>query len=229
MNFGIGERAIRKAPTDIQPPDTVIIDVRHSDDTLLSRMKSKTRYNVRLALRNGLEISVHDLSALDEWHQLYRRTCARQHIVCEEPAYFGNLFAVADDSNAASAGPSIRLITARHRGRMVAGLIYATFREHAYYLYGASSREDGYLMAPYGVQWKAILSARADGCETYDMFGIPPTNDPAHPMHGLYRFKTGFGGAVHHFRGCWDFPIDERRYREHAHIAAGVGAYHLHR
>lgn len=231
MNFGIGERALRKAPTDVQPPDTVVIRVNQSDDALLSRMKPKTRYNVRLSLRNGLKIGREDSSSLVQWHTIYRDTCKRQGIICENVGYFEELFSVANSHPhpCCSDTPIVRLITARHRGRMVAGLIYAMFREQAYYLYGASSREDGSLMAPYGVQWFAMQAARADGCQTYDMFGVPPTDDPAHPMHGLYRFKTGFGGEIRHFRGCWDYPVDEEMYRTHAHLAADTGAYHLRR
>jgi lipid II:glycine glycyltransferase (peptidoglycan interpeptide bridge formation enzyme) len=62
-------------------------------------------------------------------------------------------------------------------------------------------------MAPYLLQWTAIRDARDFGCKRYDLFGIPPADDPAHPMAGLYRFKTGFGGAVIHRIGSWDFAF----------------------
>ena len=44
------------------------------------------------------------------------------------------------------------------------------------------------------------------------MFGIPPTDDPEHPMAGLYRFKTGFGGEVRHRPGAWDYPYSRLFY-----------------
>jgi len=75
----------------------------------------------------------------------------------------------------------------------------------ATYLYGASSNEHRNLMAPYALQWAALRDVRDRGATTYDLFGIPPTNDESHPMHGLYRFKTGFGGEVVHRHGAWDF------------------------
>jgi lipid II:glycine glycyltransferase (peptidoglycan interpeptide bridge formation enzyme) len=61
-------------------------------------------------------------------------------------------------------------------------------------------------MAPYALQWQAIQDARAAGCTEYDLYGIPPREDPAHPMAGLYRFKTGFGGRIIHRSGSWDYP-----------------------
>jgi lipid II:glycine glycyltransferase (peptidoglycan interpeptide bridge formation enzyme) len=33
-------------------------------------------------------------------------------------------------------------------------------------------------------------------------------------MHGLLRFKTGFGGTVLRRRGCWDFAYDLRLYQQ---------------
>jgi lipid II:glycine glycyltransferase (peptidoglycan interpeptide bridge formation enzyme) len=51
-----------------------------------------------------------------------------------------------------------------------------------------------------------MQDARANGCTVYDMFGIPPDTNPDHPMAGLYRFKTGFGGKIIHRPGSWDYP-----------------------
>jgi lipid II:glycine glycyltransferase (peptidoglycan interpeptide bridge formation enzyme) len=57
-----------------------------------------------------------------------------------------------------------------------------------------------------------MQDARESGCSFYDLFGIPPSADPDHPMAGLYRFKTGFigdngaGGRIIHRPGSWDYP-----------------------
>ncbi|TVR33821.1 MAG: peptidoglycan bridge formation glycyltransferase FemA/FemB family protein [Spirochaetaceae bacterium] len=229
MNFGSGGLHLRKAPSDIQPPDTVIIDLQHGETSLLARMKAKTRYNIRLAARHGVQVCDEGVEKLQEWHDLYRQTCERQRIVCEQADYFGKLFDTAAADRAANRGqaPRLHLIAARHNRRMVAGLICAIWKDKAYYLYGASSRAHGRLMAPYAVQWHTMLTARAAGCRSYDMCGVPPENDPAHPMYGLYRFKTGFGGQVHHFCGCWDYPVDEEQYCAHAQAQASHAAYHL--
>jgi lipid II:glycine glycyltransferase (peptidoglycan interpeptide bridge formation enzyme) len=50
-----------------------------------------------------------------------------------------------------------------------------------------------------------MTDAKALGCQVYDLFGIPPDPDPAHPMAGLYLFKTGFGGRIIHRPGSWDY------------------------
>ena len=67
-------------------------------------------------------------------------------------------------------------------------------------------------MPTYALQWEAMLKAKEKGCSSYDMFGIPPANDPQHPMYGLYRFKTGFGGVIHHRLGAWDYKYSSLVY-----------------
>ncbi|MEX0983072.1 MAG: hypothetical protein WD577_11640 [Bacteroidales bacterium] len=34
----------------------------------------------------------------------------------------------------------------------------------------------------------------------------------SHPMHGLYRFKSGFGGNMFHRMGCGDYPLNKTEY-----------------
>ena len=59
-------------------------------------------------------------------------------------------------------------------------------------------------MPTYLLQWQAILEAKKYGAKVYDFYGIPPVDDPHHPMSGLYRFKTGFGGVIIHRIGSID-------------------------
>ena len=40
---------LKKAPVDVQPPDSVLLDLGATEDGLLASMKPKWRYNVRLA------------------------------------------------------------------------------------------------------------------------------------------------------------------------------------
>ena len=95
------------------------------------------------------------------------------------------------------------------------------------YLYGASSSRKRNLMATYALQWKAITLAKERGCSEYDMFGIAPNPDPDHPMYGLYRFKTGFGGEIYRSMGCWDYPLDSEVYSYFAATELISQGYHI--
>ena len=98
------------------------------------------------------------------------------------------------------------LYLAEHEGDVLAGIVTLFRGKEAVYLYGASSDRKRNLMAPYALQLKAMEDAKAYGCSEYDLFGIPPNEDPSHPMAGLYRFKTGFGGRIIHRPGSLDYP-----------------------
>ena len=83
-------------------------------------------------------------------------------------------------------------------------------------------------MPNYALQWRAILHAREAGFATYDLFGVPPADDPTHPMHGLYRFKTGFGGRLVHRAGSWDVVTRPMRYGAY-HFAERIRSFYFHR
>ena len=67
-------------------------------------------------------------------------------------------------------------------------------------------------MATYALQWEAMNISRKKGCSEYDFFGISPTPDPNHPLYGLYRYKSGFGGKIFHRMGCWDYLLSPGKY-----------------
>jgi lipid II:glycine glycyltransferase (peptidoglycan interpeptide bridge formation enzyme) len=214
---------LHKAPMDIQPPSTVILDLTAGEQQLLAAMKSKTRYNVRLAEKKGVQILIPRADQLDgalcEWYRLYGQTARRDRITLHREDYYKSLFTLAASYGANA--PQLYLLTARHQGDLLAGIIVALRAEGAWYLYGASSDRKRNLMPGYGLQWRAIRLARERGCRFYDLFGIPPNQDPQHPMHGLLRFKTGFGGRVVNRLGCYDVtlrPLPYRLYRSAEHL-----------
>ncbi len=59
----------------------------------------------------------------------------------------------------------------------------------ATYLYGASDYRYRNVMAPYLIQWHAIVHAKSCLCSIYDLYGITRENSR---ISGLNRFKTGF-------------------------------------
>jgi lipid II:glycine glycyltransferase (peptidoglycan interpeptide bridge formation enzyme) len=201
--------ALRRAAADVQPPDTVLLDLRPGEEELLSAMKPKWRYNVRLAQKRGVSVEAGGTEAVPEFYELYRATSLRDRIALHPERYYARLFALAAERQAAGmpGAPDLRLWTARHEGRALAAIVTAFRGGRAVYLYGASSDEGRNLMPAYALQWAAMLAAKAAGCVEYDLFGIPPAEDPSHPMAGLYRFKTGFGGQIVHRAGSWDYPL----------------------
>ena len=197
-----------RAPVDVQPTSTVLVRVTGGEDRLLARMKSKTRYNIRLARRRGVAVTVATpAQALGEplagWYRLYRSTAERHRITAHSAAYFATLFELA----AAVEAPQLFLLSAHYRDELVGGIIVSVCGPMARYLYGASAPRQREAMANYALQWTAMQLAQERGCRSYDLYGIPPAADPEHPWFGLYRFKTGFGGDIVHRWGCWDYAM----------------------
>ncbi|MGM9747527.1 MAG: lipid II:glycine glycyltransferase FemX [Candidatus Cryptobacteroides sp.] len=107
---------------------------------------------------------------------------------------------------------TVKLLIAWYEEIPLAAMFLVMSSHRATYLYGASSSEYRNVMPAYALQWKAMRIAKAHKCREYDMFGIAPQCDPSHPMYGLYKFKSGFGGDIFHQLGCWDYPVDDAKY-----------------
>jgi lipid II:glycine glycyltransferase (peptidoglycan interpeptide bridge formation enzyme) len=197
------ERPLVKA-SDVQPPDSVVLDVTRPDDELLAGMKPKWRYNVRLAEKKGVTVAAEGMKALDDFYDLYRATAARDRIGIHPKDYYARLLSF-DPLNPYEPRPELRLWVARFEGTALAAIMTVFHGHEATYLYGASSDEHRNLMPAYALQWAAMKAAREAGCSSYDFYGIPPVDDPTHAMSGLYRFKTGFGGEIRHYAGAWDY------------------------
>lgn len=192
----------KRSSVDVQPPDTVLIDLRLSEEELLGQMKSKWRYNIRLSEKKGVVIRRMDAEGLDIFYSLFKETARRDRIAIHGLDYYQTLFSQAREYRDGSL--DVRLYVAEHETEPVAAIIVLFRGKEATYLYGASSDKKRNLMAPYGLQYRAMVDARAALCERYDLFGIPPRLDSHHPMAGLYQFKTGFGGTIIHRSGSWD-------------------------
>ena len=205
---------LRKSRTEIQPASTVILDLAQGEDAVLKGMKSKTRYNVRLSARRGVQVEDGEWEKLDAWYTLHRETAVRDRIAVRSSAYFAGLFEAA--GSYPGLRPELRILLARADGELLGGIIVCFWGGRAWYLYGASSGRRRNLMATYALQWRAVRMAVERGCREYDLFGIPPSDDPSHPMAGLFQFKTGFGGRIVNRLGCYDVVYRPAVHRAYA-------------
>ena len=229
--------SIVKTKTDIQPPDTTLIDLTKSEDEILSAMRSKWRYNIRLAEKKGVVVRAYraksdkadipsldsDASrALDIFYELYKTTASRDGIAIHAKKYYEDLFTLSASHKDA---PLITVYIASHEGENLASIITLFSKSEAVYLYGASSNAKRNLMPAYLLQWTAICDAKSYGSAVYDFYGIPPSDDKNHPMYGLYLFKTGFGGRIVHRPGSLDSPLSPL-YAPYAFAESARAFYH---
>jgi lipid II:glycine glycyltransferase (peptidoglycan interpeptide bridge formation enzyme) len=210
----VNKAAAKKNAVDIQPPDTTQVDLTRTEDEILAAMKNKWRYNIKLAQKKGVVVEKTSGNALnlsdfvDIFYDLYKVTSARDGIAMHAKAYYKDLLELsAQEAKKNCDVPQVNLYVAKHEDDYLGAIMTLFSKTEAVYLYGCSSNEKRNLMPNFLLQWTAMQDAKAYGSKYYDMYGMPPTDDPSHPMHGLYLFKTGFGGRNVHRAGTWDVPL----------------------
>ena len=185
------------SPQHIQPHSTLVIDLHGSEDEVFNRMKPKTRYNIRLAERK--EVVVHPSDDIENFYRVMTVTGQREEFHVHSQEYYRRAYELFYPKG------MCELFVADFQGRTLATLMVFVHGKQAYYFYGASSDEERNRKATYPLQWEAICWAHAQGCEEYDMWGIPDgatdvEEDEAEAredgLWGVYRFKRGFGGSV---------------------------------
>lgn len=224
FNFNTVNRNFRKTP-NILPSNTIYLNLRMDTSAILERMKPKTRYNIHLSERRGVTVRVADIHSMDVWYNLYRETAARNGLYLNDMKYFEALLSTKADNTKSPA--EVLLLIAEKDNIPLASMFLIIAGHRGCYLYGASSSVNRNYMATYALQWEAIKIAKEKGCAEYDMFGIAPKADAGHPLYGLYKFKTGFGGEIFHSLGCWDYPLDEEKYNYFKSSELTAQGYHV--
>jgi len=183
----------------IQFRNTVMIDLSGTEETWLARMKQKTRYNIRLAQRSGVNIREGKESDLPRLYRMYAQTAHRDQFIIREEAYYLRLWGMFLEK-----GYAVPLI-AEIDGEAVAAIVMFIFGRKAWYFYGMSTTTHREKMPNYLLQWEAMKKAKALGCESYDLWGAPDVFTGEDSMSGVFRFKEGLGGVVHRTIGAWDY------------------------
>ena len=202
---GLGE-SLRRAgwvpATAADPVDTLLVRLRPPEEMLAS-FHQKHRYNIRLASRRGVVVErCGPGEGAGELHRQHAATAARQHISpAALEAYQRRLDHLA----------WCRVYVARVEGEAVAAIMVVRFGDRAVYLFGGSSGAHSNRQPTYAIQWTAMQEAWEAGCAWYDLWGVPPSDDPSHPWHGLWQFKMGFRGERITYCGAWEYALRPRR------------------
>jgi lipid II:glycine glycyltransferase (peptidoglycan interpeptide bridge formation enzyme) len=190
-----------------QPRRTLVIDITPDEEDILLAMKSKTRYNIRLAGRKGVTVRAGTQEDVSTFNALLSATADRADFGIHEPAYYEAAYRLFVPRGCA------RLLLAEAEGDAVAGLMVFALPPRSWYFYGASISAHREKMPTYLLQWEAMRWAKSIGCTTYDMWGIPDEDRETLEDHftqrsdglwGVYRFKRGFGGDLVRTVGAWD-------------------------
>lgn len=174
-----------------------------TEEEVMAQFTSKTRYNIRVAQKHHVEVIVRDKSYLDEFVFLMRQTGSRDGFVIRSKAYFERILDLL--------GSHARLYISYYEGQPLSGAIAVQYGDKAWYLYGASSDRCRHTMPNYLMQWEMIKWAIETGCSIYDFRGASAEENS--PLHGLYRFKKGFGGDYTELIGEYDYILNRPAFK----------------
>ena len=184
----------------IQPKYVFRLDIEgKTEEEIMAGFHQKTRYNLRLAVKKGVEVRLCGKEAVADFTRIMEVTGARDGFVTRQAGYFANMLD--------NLGEHCRLYMAYHEGRPIAGTLAIWYGDKVWYLYGASSNEDRNLMPNYLLQWNMIQWAVEKGCRIYDFRGVSGDLTPENPLYGLDKFKKGFGGEFTEFVGEMDMIV----------------------
>lgn len=194
-----------RAPVDLTPIQTVMVDLTLPESERLARMHPKARYNLKLAERHGVRVrQSQDLQDMAEFYRLFENTARRQEFFAEPYGFFLNLGATLFSSGQAS------LFLAEYEGKTLGAILVVFFGRRATYLYGGSSSEHRNVMPNYTLHWHAMLTAKERGCREYDFYGYDPFGLPDHLYAGISRFKKQWGGERRDSMGAHDCLFYDR-------------------
>lgn len=224
---------IVKAPHDMQPKEIFVLDISKDVEILLAEMKTKTRYNIRLAKKRGVAISNKQQATgkkeehLEAFLRLTKEMAARHGIKTHPENYYRKMIESLPIE-------MLKIYVAEYEGSIIAANLVLFYGKTATYLHGASGNKHRNVMAPFLLQWQAILDAKEAGCEKYDFGGIRSTvnnqqsKNNENAWEGITSFKLGFSPKTKpvEFPGSCDIVVNPGKYGVYRGLQRVRGLFH---
>ncbi len=190
----------QKSLQSVTPPATVLIDLTQDLDRILSKMKKRTRYNVRLSQRRGIIVREGTAPDLGTFYRLLMAVGKRrQDFTTYSQEYFSKMWQVF------GAHGYLKLFLAEYHGEPVAAQLTIPFGDTVTHWRSGWSGHHGSCRPNEAVYWTVIQWAKSQGYHYCDLGGIHveaarAIMDGEHLPDGLKqtvsRFKLGYGGEV---------------------------------
>lgn len=195
------------APIHLHAELTSQLDITKSEEELLMQMRKGTRYEIKKAIKEEIEISTStDEKDIRKFYDLQIETAKRQKFVPFSYKFLHEQFKVfAENGNAL-------LYKAEFKNKLLAQAFVIFYGKEAVYHYGASADEGRHFPGAYLIQWEAIKEAKKRGMTRYNFWGVAPIEKSDHRFAGLSLFKRGFGGEDFEYLHAQDLMINKPRY-----------------
>lgn len=168
-------------------PYTAIIDLSKSEEDILSDMKPKGRYNIRLAEKKEIKVIEAEKTKenIEIFYKLVQETTKRDGFSWNSFDYYKTFI----DSI-----PNSCLLIAYKDNFPVSAWIFIFDSDVSIYYYWASTNDESYrnLMAPYLLQWTAIKKAKESWSKYYDFLWVSAPWEIKSSLAWVTDFKLKF-------------------------------------
>jgi len=188
-------------------PTSFWIDLSKSEEELLKSFPSKTRYNIRLAQKHGVEVKEDNSSeAFENYLKLTFETAKRQGFFAHTKNYHKLMWKYLNSQpKTHNLKPIAHLLTAVYNHEIITAWILFVWKDFLFYPYGASSDKYKNVMANNLIMWEAIKFGKKMGLKNFDLWGREEGK-------GFTKFKEGYNPRVVEFLGSWDFIVSKPLY-----------------
>ena len=196
---------LKKSPLYLTADLTLQLDIRQSDEELLRQMRKSTRYEVKRAEREGIEVKMsQNPGDIQGFYENEIILAKKQHFVPFSYKFLYEQFRVLVKDNQAA------LFHAYKESELLASAFIIFYNGEAVYHYGVSTPANVQWPGAHACQWTAIREAKRRGCGRYNFWGVAPKDEPHHRFAHLSVFKRGFGGEEVRYLPAHDLPISSR-------------------
>ncbi len=185
-----------------------VLDITKPLDKLSADFSQKTRYNIRLAQKKGVEVYESEKdSDFEIYLKLYFETTNRQKYFGHTIAYHRRVWQILKNAKMA------RVMIAKYQKKPLVAWMLFNFGDTLYYPYGGSSIEHREVMASNLVCFEAIKLGQKMKLKSFDMWGaLGPDADQNDPWYGFHKFKSGYGPSLIEYAGTYDLVLNAALY-----------------
>lgn len=189
------------SPIHLHAELTLQLDITPSEHTLLENMRKTTRYEIKKAIRHGIQvIASKEKQYIRKLYDAQIYTAQRQRFYPFSYKYLLKQFETFVKENHAF------IYKAEINNIPLAYAFIIFYGKEAIYHYGATTQEGRKYGGAYLIQWTAIQEAKKRGIKSYNFWGVSPDN-PSHRFYRLSVFKRGFGGREIEYLPAHDLII----------------------
>lgn len=192
-----------KKVKDVDPKNTVVLDLTQSEEEILQGFDKKKRQYYRNYKNKGITIrQSKDLKDMEILLHYYEGLTDKRSFSIHEKSYMTNQLKY----------DFAKLYIIELEGQAIGASLIYDQDDTRYYAYAAYSEEHKNHHTNDILLAQMIFDAKADGKKIFDFWGATTSEDPKDPWYGFTKYKLSFGGHIKTYAGTYDLVLNKTKY-----------------